>query len=167
MKVADCGKSLREILKDSRGPKVLVPTMGALHEGHLQLLRQARAAAGPHGTVIVSIFVNPIQFDRAADLAAYPRPLEADLTACDTEGVDVVFAPEAGSMYFPDRSVTVTESLLSAGLCGAARPGTGDTCRWSKFRQTLNSIENPISNIRTGTTCRWYAPGPAPARLRP
>ena len=126
MKIADCGKSLREILKDSRGPKVLVPTMGALHEGHLQLIRQARAAAGPHGTVIVSIFVNPIQFDRAADLAAYPRPLEADLTACGTEGVDVVFAPEAGSMYFPDRSVTVTESLLSAGLCGAARPGHFD-----------------------------------------
>ncbi|MEX1114159.1 MAG: pantoate--beta-alanine ligase [Akkermansiaceae bacterium] len=123
MKVADCGTSLREILKNSPEPKVLVPTMGALHEGHLELIRKARVAAGTGGTVIVSIFVNPIQFDRATDLAAYPRPIKTDLAACKAEGVDVVFAPEVGSMYFPDRSVTVTESLLSAGLCGAARPG--------------------------------------------
>ena len=126
MTVADSGKALREILKNSTGRKVLVPTMGALHEGHLELVRQARAVAGPAGTVIVSIFVNPIQFDRATDLEAYPRPMESDLAACETEGVDVVFAPEAGSMYFPDRSVTVTESLLSAGLCGATRPGHFD-----------------------------------------
>jgi pantoate--beta-alanine ligase len=123
MKVADCGTSLREILKNSPEPKVLVPTMGALHEGHLELIRKARVATGTGGTVIVSIFVNPIQFDRATDLAAYPRPIETDLAACKAEGVDVVFAPEVASMYFPDRSVTVTESLLSAGLCGAARPG--------------------------------------------
>jgi pantoate--beta-alanine ligase len=126
MQVADSGQSLREILKNSPEPKVLVPTMGALHAGHLELVRQARTAAGPNGTVVVSIFVNPIQFDRAADLAAYPRPMEADLAACEAAGVDVVFAPEAGGMYFPDRSVTVTESLLSAGLCGAARPGHFD-----------------------------------------
>lgn len=126
MTVADSGKALREILKNHTGPKVLVPTMGALHEGHLELIRKARSLAGPTGTVIVSIFVNPIQFDRAADLAAYPRPMEADLAACEAEGTDVVFAPETGSMYFPDRSVTVTESLLSAGLCGATRPGHFD-----------------------------------------
>ncbi|MEO5714079.1 MAG: pantoate--beta-alanine ligase [Luteolibacter sp.] len=126
MTVADSGGALREVLKNSAGTKVLVPTMGALHEGHLELIRKARTIAGPDGTVIVSIFVNPIQFDRAADLAAYPRPLETDLAACEAEGVDVVFAPEAGSMYFADRSVTVTESLLSAGLCGATRPGHFD-----------------------------------------
>ena len=126
MKVADSGQALREILKNQTGRKVLVPTMGALHEGHLELIRQARTLAGPAGTVIVSIFVNPIQFDRAADLEAYPRPMNTDLAACEGEGVDVVFAPETGSMYFRDRSVTVTESLLSAGLCGATRPGHFD-----------------------------------------
>jgi pantoate--beta-alanine ligase len=75
---------------------------------------------------MVSIFVNPIQFDRASDLAAYPRPLEEDLAKCRAEDVDLVFAPEADSMYFADRSITVTESLLSKSLCGAARPGHFD-----------------------------------------
>lgn len=126
MIVAQSGLELREILKTCSGRIVLVPTMGALHPGHLSLIRLARQAAGPRGTVIVSIFVNPIQFDRAADLAGYPRPLEADLAACDVEGADVVFIPEISSMYFPDRSVTVTESLLSNCLCGAARPGHFD-----------------------------------------
>jgi pantoate--beta-alanine ligase len=105
---------------------VLVPTMGALHHGHLELVKRAREAAGPDGTVIVSVFVNPIQFDRPADLEAYPRPLESDLEKCLATGVDVVFLPETATMYFPDRSVTVTESLLSSGLCGAARPGHFD-----------------------------------------
>lgn len=126
MKIADSGTTLREILGKSAAPRVLVPTMGALHEGHLQLIRQARQRAGPAGTVIVSIFVNPIQFDRATDLAAYPRPMETDLAACQAEGVDVVFAPDTGSMYFPDRSVTVTETSLSRHLCGATRPGHFD-----------------------------------------
>ncbi len=107
-------------------PRVLVPTMGALHAGHLALVHRARELAGPAGTVVVSIFVNPIQFDRETDLAAYPRPLEADLTACREAGVDVVFAPDVAAMYDADRSVTVTESLLSRGLCGAARPGHFD-----------------------------------------
>lgn len=107
-------------------PLVLVPTMGALHEGHRALIRKARELAGPAGTVAVSIFVNPIQFDRANDLAAYPKPLEADLAACETEGADLIFTPDAGSMYHPDRSVTVTESLLSRNLCGATRPGHFD-----------------------------------------
>lgn len=108
------------------GKRVLVPTMGALHEGHLALMRAARHAAGPEGCVMVSIFVNPIQFDRPGDLAAYPRTLDDDLAKCRALGVDVVFAPDVGSMYFPDRSVTVTESLLSGGLCGATRPGHFD-----------------------------------------
>ncbi len=126
MQVANDAQALREMLRNSPGPKVLVPTMGALHHGHLELVRTARAAAGPHGTVIVSIFVNPIQFDRASDLAAYPRPMESDLAACQAAGVDVVFTPSADTMYLPDRSVTVTESLLSSGLCGATRPGHFD-----------------------------------------
>ena len=127
MTVVDSGMELRKVLnRTSRGRRVLVPTMGALHEGHLQLIRQARALAGPEGTVIVSIFVNPIQFDRPSDLAAYPRPMESDLAVCEAEGVDVVFAPHVASMYFPDRSVTVTESMLARGLCGASRPGHFD-----------------------------------------
>lgn len=108
------------------GPVVLVPTMGALHAGHLSLVERARQRAGADGTVVVSIFVNPIQFDRRDDLAAYPRPIESDLAACRAAGVDLVFTPAAGAMYAPDRSVTVTESALSQHLCGAARPGHFD-----------------------------------------
>lgn len=129
MKLATTGKDLREALMDYAGPtgrRVLVPTMGALHHGHLELVRLAREAAGEDGTVVVSIFVNPIQFDQAADLEAYPRPLEADLIKCQAAGVDVVFVPDVGSMYYPDRSVKVTETLLSSGLCGASRPGHFD-----------------------------------------
>ncbi len=126
MEIADTSHSLREILRTAPRPCVLVPTMGAFHAGHLSLMERARRLAAPNGTVIVSIFVNPIQFDRPADLAAYPRPLASDLAQCETAGVDVVFTPTAESMYFPDRSVKVTESLLSIGLCGATRPGHFD-----------------------------------------
>lgn len=129
MKLATTGKDLREAMLDYaglEGRRVLVPTMGALHHGHLELVRLAREAAGPNGTVVVSIFVNPIQFDQSTDLEAYPRPLEADLMKCQATGVDVVFVPDADVMYYPDRSVTVTETLLSRGLCGASRPGHFD-----------------------------------------
>jgi pantoate--beta-alanine ligase len=107
-------------------PLVLVPTMGALHSGHLALIGRARESAGSGGCVAVSIFVNPIQFDRTGDLDAYPRPMESDLSACETSGVDLVFAPSAGAMYAADRSVSVHESLLSRRLCGATRPGHFD-----------------------------------------
>ncbi|NJR42910.1 MAG: pantoate--beta-alanine ligase [Akkermansiaceae bacterium] len=126
MKVIESGKALRETLSKLPHPYVLVPTMGALHAGHISLMNRAREIAGEHGTVVVSIFVNPIQFDRAADLEKYPKPLETDLKACESARVDVVFTPETGSMYFPDRSITVTENLLSRGLCGAVRPGHFD-----------------------------------------
>lgn len=129
MKVVTTAAELRQTLKGSNPPvgrSVLVPTMGALHDGHLELVHMARKAAGADGRVIVSIFVNPIQFDRPSDLAAYPRPMESDLEKCRAAGVDLVFAPAADSMYFADRSVTVTETLLSQGLCGATRPGHFD-----------------------------------------
>ena len=100
--------------------------MGALHEGHASLISLAREKAGEEGTVIVTIFVNPIQFDHAGDLAAYPRPLAADLHFCETRRADGVFIPDDGEMYFSDRSVTVTENSLSAHLCGATRPGHFD-----------------------------------------
>jgi pantoate--beta-alanine ligase len=126
MEIAETSHRLREILRTAPRPCVLVPTMGAFHEGHLSLMKRAREIAGPTGTVVVSIFVNPIQFDRPADLASYPRPLTSDLAQCEAAEVDVVFTPSAESMYFADRSVTVTESLLSRGLCGATRPGHFD-----------------------------------------
>lgn len=100
--------------------------MGALHEGHFSLIRRARKWVGDEGVVMVSIFVNPIQFDQADDLRNYPKPLEADLGYCRDLGVDVVFAPEAAGMYEADHSVMVTENRLSSGLCGEARPGHFD-----------------------------------------
>jgi pantoate--beta-alanine ligase len=80
-------------------PVVLVPTMGALHAGHRALLRAARAAAGPSGSVIVSVFVNPLQFRPGEDLDRYPRTLADDLAMCAQEGVRAVFAPSAAEMY--------------------------------------------------------------------
>ncbi len=97
--------------------------MGALHEGHLSLIRRARQLAGPKGTVAVSIFVNPTQFGPKEDLSRYPRPLEADMAKCRATGVDLLFLPEAAAFYAPDHSTWVDEALLSTGLCGASRPG--------------------------------------------
>ncbi len=111
----------------TRGRKrVLVPTMGALHRGHTSLIDQAVAEAGPNGDVVVSIFVNPVQFGPNEDYDAYPRPLDDDLTKCEEHGVSAVFAPGAGQMYSGDRSILVTENLLSKSLCGASRPGHFD-----------------------------------------
>jgi pantoate--beta-alanine ligase len=118
--------SVQETLKECPSPLALVPTMGALHGGHLALIRAAREMVGPQGTVAISIFVNPTQFDRPEDLSSYPQPLEEDLALCEKEGVDIVFAPEIGTLYQPDHSVLVTESLLTKHLCGATRPGHFD-----------------------------------------
>lgn len=104
-------------------PVVLVPTMGALHAGHLALIDHARQVTGTRGIVVVSIFVNPLQFGPAEDLSKYPRPLERDLARCGERGVDYVFHPDAAEMYPGGQSVTVNETLLSSGLCGASRPG--------------------------------------------
>jgi pantoate--beta-alanine ligase len=104
-------------------PVVLVPTMGALHAGHLALVKRARRAAGPGGLVVVSIFVNPTQFGPNEDLSKYPRPLGRDLDLCRREHVDLVFHPDATAMYAPGTSAIVDETVISSGLCGAARPG--------------------------------------------
>jgi len=98
----------------------LVPTMGALHAGHLSLVDFARSRAD---RVWLSIFVNPTQFDEASDLARYPRTSESDLALCREAQVDVVFAPSHAEMY-PDGSQTWVEvAELTRGLCGASRPG--------------------------------------------
>ena len=104
-------------------PLVLVPTMGALHAGHGALLKHARRVAGPRGTVVASIFVNPAQFGPGEDFARYPRPFAADAKLCHSAGVDLVFHPAPDAMYATDPSVWVDEERLSGGLCGAARPG--------------------------------------------
>ncbi|MGY8643013.1 MAG: pantoate--beta-alanine ligase [Verrucomicrobiales bacterium] len=105
-------------------PRVLVPTMGALHDGHLSLCDIARKKTEMTGTVVTTIFVNPTQFGPNEDLDAYPRPLEADLEKCRSHGVDAVFAPSANSeIYASDASISISETSLSNHLCGASRPG--------------------------------------------
>jgi pantoate--beta-alanine ligase len=95
----------------------LVPTMGALHEGHLSLIRRARKECQ---LVAVSIYVNPTQFGPKEDLARYPRPREQDLALCRKAGVDLVFAPE--NLYLADHSTFVEETVLSQGREGVTRP---------------------------------------------
>jgi pantoate--beta-alanine ligase len=101
----------------------LVPTMGALHAGHARLVEQARHECL---TVVVSIFVNPLQFDRADDLARYPRPFDADLALCAKRGVDVVFAPTPAVMYPQPPDCTVHVGRTAEHLCGAFRSGHFD-----------------------------------------
>jgi pantoate--beta-alanine ligase len=104
-------------------PVVLVPTMGALHDGHRSLLRHAASLAGPDGSVLVSIFVNPRQFGPNEDLDRYPRTLGADLDLCAGEGVAVVFAPAAAEMYPAEPVVTVDPGPMGQLLEGEFRPG--------------------------------------------
>lgn len=103
-------------------PRVLVPTMGALHEGHLSLVDRAREKAGEDGEVAATIFVNPAQFAPHEDFDSYPRQLEDDLSLLESRGCDVVVVPERSAMYASDASVSVVESLLANTLEGASRP---------------------------------------------
>jgi len=126
MWIARSKLALKQELKEVNSAITLVPTMGALHDGHASLIKEARQHAGPDGKVLVTIFVNPIQFDKPSDLANYPRTQEADLAICEQFGADGVFIPDEGEIYFPDRSITITENDLSMHLCGATRPGHFD-----------------------------------------
>lgn len=100
-----------------------VPTMGALHDGHLSLVRQSTA---DNEHTVVSLFVNPTQFDRADDLKAYPRDQARDLALLQTHGVDAVFLPAEDELYADQYRYRVMESELSKTLCGAHRPGHFD-----------------------------------------
>jgi pantoate--beta-alanine ligase len=103
--------------------RVLVPTMGALHRGHLELIRIAREAAGNDGEVVASIFVNPLQFEPGSDFKKYPRPESLDEELCRKAGVNILYRPAQSEMYAPDRSVFLEEVSLSKTLCGKSRPG--------------------------------------------
>ncbi|GAA3237951.1 pantoate--beta-alanine ligase [Actinocorallia longicatena] len=105
------------------GTVALVPTMGALHEGHRSLIRAAREIADH---VVVSVFVNPLQFGEKADLDRYPRTLEADAAICAEEGVALVFAPSAADMYPREPVVTVSAGEMGTVVEGASRPGHFD-----------------------------------------
>ena len=119
-------KTIDEMRQASRAARVdgrhlgLVPTMGALHEGHLSLVRTARQRCD---SVAVSIFVNPTQFGPNEDLAKYPRSFERDCQLLEAEGVNIVFAPSDKEMYPPGSATFVTVERLSEKLCGKSRPG--------------------------------------------
>src|SRR4051812_33848635 len=102
---------------------MLVPTMGALHRGHGELISLARQVAGTDGEVVVSIFVTPLQFAPGGDYDKYPRPEADDDEFCREAGVDLLFRPSAAEMYAPDFSVSVEETVLANTLCGRSRPG--------------------------------------------
>jgi pantoate--beta-alanine ligase len=114
---------LRAWLPSAARPLALVPTMGALHEGHLSLVRQARAQAA---TLCVSVFVNPLQFGPGEDYAAYPRDLDRDAGLLAAEGVDAIFAPSVDAFTPPDRLTTVRVEGLTDRLEGRSRPGHFD-----------------------------------------
>jgi pantoate--beta-alanine ligase len=123
MRVAKTIISIRNLIKAARkaGKKIgLVPTMGALHIGHISLIE---AALKDCDFVVVSIFVNPTQFGPGEDFEKYPRPLEADLEICRKAHVDVVFAPEPQQMYPTENLTWVTVEKLTEPLCGRSRPG--------------------------------------------
>lgn len=113
-------QALAESHRQAGGRIALVPTMGALHEGHASLLHEGRRRGD---LLVLSLFVNPTQFGPNEDLAAYPRTMESDLDIASRAGVDVVFAPPDAAMYPPGFETTIDVPNTARGLCGAVRPG--------------------------------------------
>ena len=143
---ADSRADLRSALASTQGSVGFVPTMGALHEGHLTLIQRARAEVGPDGAVVVSIFVNPLQFAPGEDLDRYPRTLEADLAACARAGADIVFTPSVEEMYpsgLPtdeNAGVTVDPGSLATLFEGSSRP--------THFRGVLTVVAKLFGLVR-------------------
>ncbi|WP_174551008.1 pantoate--beta-alanine ligase [Actinomadura macra] len=121
--VAETREELSAVRSAVEGTLALVPTMGALHEGHRSLIRMARQSAD---VVAVSIFVNPLQFGPGEDFDRYPRTFAADLQACADEGADVVFAPSREVMYPAEPQVTLRSGPMGARVEGVTRPGHFD-----------------------------------------
>jgi pantoate--beta-alanine ligase len=121
--IARTREELAEARSETKGTLAFVPTMGALHEGHRSLIRQARGLAD---TVAVSIFVNPLQFGPGEDFDRYPRTLATDIEACEEEGADLVFAPDRDVMYPEEPQVTIRSGPMGEVVEGAARPGHFD-----------------------------------------
>ena len=122
MKIVKTINEVREIIKNwkKQGCTIgFVPTMGYLHEGHQSLIH----AAGENDKVVVSIFVNPIQFGPNEDFASYPRDIDRDTEKCREAGADLIFAPEASEMYEPDFCTFVDMNGPTDELCGKSRPG--------------------------------------------
>jgi len=126
MRIIETAREAHEYVAQSRARRGLVPTMGALHRGHLELIRVAREAARADGELALSIFVNPLQFEPGGDFDRYPRPQSADEEACRATGVDILFRPLPNEMYFPNRSVVIHETALAHRLEGKSRPGHFD-----------------------------------------
>lgn len=123
MQRIDSLESLKTFVRTSTGSLALVPTMGALHAGHLSLVAAAKQR---NEVVMVSIFINPTQFNQASDLAQYPQTLAADLLQLNEAGVDAVFLPDVDMIYPDDYQYQLTEKSLSQRYCGAHRPGHFD-----------------------------------------
>lgn len=120
MNVLETGRDMARACREAERPLGLVPTMGALHQGHLALVRRAREE---NETLAVSIFVNPTQFGEGEDLAQYPRDLDRDLALLRHEGADLVFVPPVQEVYPPGFDTWVSVEGLSGKLEGAQRPG--------------------------------------------
>jgi pantoate--beta-alanine ligase len=123
LRVVRTRADLRAALADAPRPVGLVPTMGWLHAGHVSLVERARAESA---TVVMSIFVNPMQFGEAADFERYPRNEARDLERAEAAGVDLVFAPTVDEVYPPGFDTTVSVGAIAVPLEGAARPGHFD-----------------------------------------
>jgi pantoate--beta-alanine ligase len=123
MRIVQSLSRMQRLSRQLPGPVVLVPTMGALHEGHLALVDHAKKLARDKGSTVATIFVNPTQFGPREDYRQYPRPFKRDCQLLRDKGCDLVFAPAPEQMYRPDASVTVTESQLETVMCGFSRPG--------------------------------------------
>ncbi len=138
----ELGHALRRTATGRQAPRVaLVPTMGALHVGHASLMTRAREEVGPTGPVVVSIFVNPMQFAPGEDLDRYPRTLEADLELCAEQGVDVVFCPGTDEVYPGGPTlVSVDPGPLAGVLEGASRP--------THFRGVLTVVAKLFGLVR-------------------
>lgn len=136
--LASSREELEAALGRSAGAVALVPTMGALHEGHARLIRTARAATA--GPVVVSVFVNPLQFAPGEDFDRYPRTLDADLDVCAAAGADIVFAPSVEEMYPGEPVVSVDPGPLGSILEGVSRP--------THFRGVLTVVAKLFNLVR-------------------